>query len=56
MAIKLDKKNYRVHGDRNKKLIRKSLDECGTGRLILLDNEDMIIAGNGVYEQAEKRA
>lgn len=54
MAIKLDKKNYRVHNDKNKKLIKKSLEECGAGRSILLDNEESIIAGNGVYEQAEK--
>lgn len=54
MAIKSDKRNYRVHNDKNKKLIKKSLEECGAGRAILLDNEESIIAGNGVYEQAEK--
>lgn len=51
--IKLDKRNYRKHGDKNKDLIRKSLEECGAGRSILIDNEDEIIAGNGVYEQAK---
>ncbi len=44
MAIKSDKRNYRVHNDKNKKLIRKSLEECGAGRSILLDSEDGIIA------------
>ncbi len=51
--IKLDERNYRIHGERNKKLILKSLQECGAGRSILVDNDDVIIAGNGVYEQAE---
>lgn len=27
--IKFDKRNYRIHNDSNKKLIRKSLEECG---------------------------
>lgn len=52
--IKPDKKNYRKHNDKNKSLIRKSLEECGAGRSILIDNEDEIIAGNGVYEQAKE--
>lgn len=51
--IKFDKKNYRIHSDKNKELIRKSLEECGAGRSILLDNTGEIIAGNGVYEQAQ---
>lgn len=52
--IKLDPNNYRVHGEKNKTIIRKSLEECGAGRSILLDGEDVVIAGNGVYEQAQK--
>ena len=52
--IDFDKRNYRKHGDKNKRLINKSLKECGAGRSILLDSEDVIIAGNGVYEQAEQ--
>ena len=52
--IKFDKKNYRIHSDKNKELIRKSLEECGAGRSILLDSTGEIIAGNGVYEQAQK--
>lgn len=51
--IKFDKRNFRKHNDKNKDLIRKSLDECGAGRSILIDNENEIIAGNGVYEQAK---
>lgn len=54
MTIKLDKRNYRVHNEENKKLIEKSLKECGAGRSILIDANNEIIAGNGVYEQAQK--
>ncbi len=52
--IKTDKNNYRLHSTENKQLIKKSLEECGAGRSILIDNENEIIAGNGVYEQAKK--
>lgn len=52
--IKFDKRNYRKHNERNKELINKSLKELGAGRSILLDRDDSLIAGNGVYEQAEK--
>lgn len=51
--IKYDKRNYRKHNEKNKKLIKKSLEECGTGRSIIIDNNEEIIAGNGVYEQAK---
>jgi DNA modification methylase len=52
--LKLDPSNYRIHGEKNKRLIRKSLKDCGAGRSILLDDNDCIIAGNGVYEQAKE--
>lgn len=54
MSITYDKRNYRKHSDKNKELINKSLKECGAGRSIVIDNEDNIIAGNGIYEQAQK--
>ncbi len=54
MAIKYDSRNYRKHNEKNKKLIKKSLEECGTGRSIIIDNNEEIIAGNGVYEQAKQ--
>lgn len=53
-GIKFDKRNYRKHGDRNKKLIEKSLKECGAGRSIVVDADGEIIAGNGIYEAAQK--
>jgi hypothetical protein len=52
--IKFDKRNYRKHNDKNKKLIKKSLEECGAGRSIVIDKDNSIIAGNGIYEQAKK--
>lgn len=53
-SIKQDPNNTRLHGDRNKMLIEKSLKELGAGRSIVIDNEGYIVAGNGVHEQAEK--
>ena len=50
MDIKFDSRNYRIHDDKNKKLIAKSLDECGAGRSIVVDDDGEIIAGNGIYE------
>jgi hypothetical protein len=52
--IKTDTRNYRVHGEKNLRLIGKSLTDCGAGRSILIDNEDCIIAGNGVYQKAQE--
>ena len=48
--IKPDKRNYRIHNDKNKQLIKKSLDELGAGRSIVIDNDGEIIGGNGVFE------
>jgi site-specific DNA-methyltransferase (adenine-specific) len=52
--IKFDKRNYRLHNDENKRVIKKSLKELGAGRSIVIDKDGEIIAGNGVYEQAKK--
>ena len=48
--IKFDKRNYRRHSDKNKQLIKKSLDELDAGRSIVIDNDGEIIGGNGVFE------
>jgi hypothetical protein len=53
MKIKFDKKNYRKHSDSNKRKIKKSLQQCGAGRSVLVDADDTLIAGNGVFEQAQ---
>lgn len=52
--IKFDKRNYRKHSDKNKKLIRKSLQECGAARSIVVDSEGEIIGGNGVFGEAQR--
>ncbi|MCL2596253.1 MAG: hypothetical protein FWD66_01035 [Paludibacter sp.] len=52
--IQLDTNNYRIHNDKNRRIIRKSLEDLGAGRSIVVDNENFIIAGNGVYEQAQE--
>ena len=52
--IKLDDNNYRIHDDRNKQLINKSLKEYGAGRSVLIDKDGVIIAGNGTFEQAKE--
>lgn len=51
--IKYDQNNYRNHDDRNLNLIKKSLEECGAGRSILLDADGEIIAGNATYKSAQ---
>lgn len=51
--IKQDPKNARKHGERNKAVIKNSLEQCGAGRSIVLDGDNCIVAGNGVYEQAQ---
>lgn len=48
-----DPKNARKHPERNKGMIRESLQEVGGFRSIAVDGENIIRAGNGVYEQAQ---
>lgn len=50
--LKFDPNNARHHPQKNKDLIRRSLEESGGGRSILVDGDNIIRAGNGVYEQA----
>ena len=52
--IKIDSKNYRLHNDKSKELVKKSLKELGAGRSIIIDAEGNIIGGNCTYEQAQK--
>jgi len=53
-SITIDSHNYRIHGEENKKLINKSLVECGVGRSILVDKNNIVIAGNGVFAEAKE--
>lgn len=43
-----DEHNYRKHSETNKKRIRKSIDEAGLGRSVVVDADGVLIAGNGV--------
>lgn len=52
--IKLDAHNYRLHDERNLKLIKKSLKECGAARSIAIDADGEIIAGNATYKTAQE--
>lgn len=52
--LKFDHKNYRKHGNKNKSLIKKSIEEAGLGRSIVVDADDEIIAGNGLVSQIGK--
>jgi hypothetical protein len=53
-VIMLDAGNARVHDEENRLAIRNSLTDLGTGRSIVVDKENVIIAGNGVFEQAQE--
>ena len=53
LDIRADERNYRIHGDKNKAMIRKSLEDCGAGRSIVVDNTGATIGGAGVLEQAD---
>lgn len=52
--IKYDKKNFRRHSDKNKSIIKKSIEETGLGRSVVIDSENELIAGNGVVSQLPK--
>lgn len=53
-GIKFDERNYRKHSETNKSRIAKSLKDYGAGRSCVVDKDGYLIAGNGVYEQAQK--
>jgi ParB-like chromosome segregation protein Spo0J len=47
-----DPNNLRVHNPRNIGVIADALQEVGTGRSLVVDENDVILAGNGVSEAA----
>jgi hypothetical protein len=51
--LKFDDRNYRIHTEKNKELIKRSLDNYGIGRSIVVDNDNCIIGGNGVVSQLD---
>ena len=52
--LKQDKRNYRKHNEKNLSLIKKSVEEVGLGRSIVVDNNNEIICGNGLVSQLDK--
>lgn len=52
--LKQDKRNYRKHNKRNLELIKKSVDEVGLGRSVVIDSENEIICGNGLVSTLDK--
>ena len=46
--LKQDAGNYRKHSEDNKKKIKKSIDESGLGRSVVVDADGVLVAGNGV--------
>jgi len=51
--LKPDPKNARRHPERNLQMIQKSLQEVGAARSIVIDEDNVILAGNGVIAAAE---
>lgn len=51
--IKPDPQNVREHTERNRKAIAESLRELGAGRSIIIDADNVVIGGNGVYGEAQ---
>lgn len=49
-----DENNYRKHSETNKARIRKSIDEAGLGRSVVIDADGVLIAGNGVQQVIDK--
>jgi hypothetical protein len=52
--IMFDPQNARLHPDRNKQLIRESLEQVGAFRSIAIDGDNIVRAGNGVWEAAQE--
>ena len=49
-----DEHNYRKHSETNKARIKKSIDEAGLGRSVVIDADGVLIAGNGVQQVVDK--
>ena len=50
--LKPDPKNRRKHNSRNIDMIRDALGQVGAARSIVIDEDNIILAGNGVIEAA----
>lgn len=52
-SIQPDPRNARTRDDAGKAAIRRSIEALGAGRSIVTDKDGVIVAGNGVFEQAQ---
>ena len=52
--LKPDPENARKHGNRNLAMMIDSLEEVGAGRSIVIDEDNIVLAGNGLLEAAAK--
>jgi hypothetical protein len=51
-ALVADPANRRTHPDRNLAMVKASLEHVGAARSIVIDEDDVILAGNGVTRAA----
>ncbi len=52
--LKFDEHNFNDHTPEGMELLKKSVEQNGFGRSIVVDKNDNIIAGNGIVETATK--
>ena len=50
--LKQDPENARLHNPRNIGMIERALQEVGAARSVVVNGDNVILAGNGVYEAA----
>lgn len=50
--LKHDPENARIHNERNLAMIAASLDAVGAARSIVIDENNVVLAGNGVLDAA----
>jgi hypothetical protein len=51
--LRVDPTNRRMHPDRNVDMVRDALQEVGAARSIVIDEDDVVLAGNGVVAAAK---
>lgn len=49
-ALKHPKKNVRIHSEQQIRELKRSLEKFGQTRAIVVDEDDTILIGNGLYE------
>lgn len=52
LKLKTDSRNVRIHPPRNLEAVKRSLDELGAGRSIVVDRSGVAIGGSAVLEKA----